>query len=211
MVLALLASAVHRYPFGDRFLLFLVPTMVLLIAEGSDYIIKQTRGKSTVVGTTLLVLLFFQPVFSAVCALKWPREKEEIKPVISHILQNQRSGDVLYVYYAAWAGYEFYVGSSNKLATRVDGTGEQSNWVHYFSDLDRLKGNKRVWILFSHIVNSNGVDEEELFLNYLDTIGTRLDSFNRPGASAYLYDLSDGRHGITSSNLVSRSIPWNYE
>jgi len=62
--------------------------------------------------------------------------------------------------------------------------------VPYQEDLDKLRGQKRVWILFSHIWRTGGVDEEVLFLNYLDMIGSRLDSIQATGASAYLYDLS---------------------
>jgi len=34
------------------------------------------------------------------------------------------------------------------------------------------------------------VNEEEFFLNYLNSIGRKVDSFKAPGASIYLYDLS---------------------
>jgi len=45
--------------------------------------------------------------------------------------------------------------------------------------------------MFSHVATWHGVDEEKLFLSYLERIGTRKDTFNASGASVYLYDMSD--------------------
>lgn len=62
----------------------------------------------------------------------------------------------------------------------------------YTRDLDRLKGHKRVWILFSSTIFKGGMQEEKFYLYHLDTIGERLDSFGKPGVAAvYLYNLSD--------------------
>ena len=60
----------------------------------------------------------------------------------------------------------------------------------YKRDLAKLKGNKRVWFLFSHI----WPDERETFMRYLDSIGMKIDSVEYPGyyygSSVYLYDLN---------------------
>ena len=60
----------------------------------------------------------------------------------------------------------------------------------YASDLDLLRGNRRVWILFSHIWIGDGLEEEDASIQHLDSVGTRLDRFSASGARAYLYDLS---------------------
>jgi len=62
----------------------------------------------------------------------------------------------------------------------------------YTKDLDRLKGNRRVWILFTGTIPRDGITEEKFFIYHLETIGKRLDFFGRPGiSSVYLYDLSN--------------------
>jgi len=68
----------------------------------------------------------------------------------------------------------------------------------YAKDLERLKGNKRVWVLFTGTIPKDGIIEEKFFVYYLKTMGKQLDFFGRPGVSSvYLYDLS----GETSNSF----------
>ena len=61
----------------------------------------------------------------------------------------------------------------------------------YVKDLNKLKGNRRVWILFTSKIYKDDIPEEKFFLLHLDKIGKRLDFFGRSGiSSVYLYDLS---------------------
>ena len=83
----------------------------------------------------------------------------------------------------------------------IIGVDSHQQWASYEEDLNKLRGKKRVWILFSLVWQTGGVDEEALFLNYLDLFGTRLDSHQVTGASAYLYDLSVRRPNPTSSTI----------
>ena len=68
----------------------------------------------------------------------------------------------------------------------VLGVSSLGAWEIYIRDLDKLRGNKRVWVLFSH-----SWTEEQFFLSYLDSIGGRVDSFKKRGAAVYLYDLGE--------------------
>ena len=53
-------------------------------------------------------------------------------------------------------------------------------------ELDVLKGKRRVWLLFSHVLSGDEAD----FTAYLDTFGgRRLEAQGEPGAALYLYDL----------------------
>jgi len=52
-----------KYPFNGRVLLFIVPALLLLIAQGAEQIRVLTAGRSTFVGACFLVLLFFHPLF----------------------------------------------------------------------------------------------------------------------------------------------------
>ena len=60
-------------------------------------------------------------------------------------------------------------------------------------ELQQLSGHGRFWFIFSHVYNWAAVNEEILFLEYLDSQGTRLDGFRAKGAAAYLYDLQTRR------------------
>jgi hypothetical protein len=47
----------------------------------------------------------------------------------------------------------------------------------YEKEIKKLQGKQLVWILFSHICIWEGVDEEKLFLMFLDKMGRCLKKF----------------------------------
>ena len=63
-----------------------------------------------------------------------------------------------------------------------------------------LRGQPRVWILFSDIWIGDGLQEETWFLEHLDRLGVRLDSYRSTGARAYLYDLSQSGNTPNSTS-----------
>ncbi len=188
--LALLASGLHKYPFSGRLLLFLVPSILLLVGEGVEYVRQTSGGRGRIVGATLLVMLLLPPALNAGRHLFAPRTREEIKPVLAHIREKLRSGDRLYVYWYARPAFDYYsaqFGLSTLDATT--GAGRSRDWNDYRRELDTLRGPRRTWVLFSHVIKSGGAEDEEIFLCFLDGMGRRLDEVHAPGAAAYLYDL----------------------
>lgn len=187
---ALLGSAVHRYPFRGRLLLFAVPSMLLLIAAGLDAIRTKTRVTAVPLGALLIALLFVHPAIAAARAFARPTGVEESRPVIDYVQKHRLDGDVLYCYYSAEPALEYYgyEGLIRPIPT-VLGVESRQNWTAYRDDVQKLRG-IRVWIFFSHIYYAGGADEERLILEDLDRIGTRVDSQHAVGASVYLYDLT---------------------
>ena len=187
---ALVASGLHRYPFRGRLLLFAVPSLLLIIAYGLAAIRSKTRGIVPELSVLLIGLLFFQPLVEAIHNLLKPRGVEEIRPALEYIEKHRASGDVLYCYYAAEPALKYYsYRETIRRMTTITGISSRGDWTGYRKDLDQLRGGSRVWFIFSHDYRDDGVDEERLFLDYLDGMGKRNDGFHAVGASAYLYDL----------------------
>ena len=70
-------------------------------------------------------------------------------------------------------------------------------------ELDRLRGEPRAWIFFTHTVEC----QQELVRSYLETVGREIDRIEDPygetgkkQAAAYLYDLSDEERLARSSS-----------
>lgn len=191
LLITLLAALLLKYPLYRRSILFLVPFLLLFIAEGVMHVVDKTRLTSPAIGVILIGLLFCHPLLSAHSLLKDPPTREEIKPVIKYIKDHKQKGDLIYVYYASRKAFQYYskrydLHDSNYIV----GISSRDHWGNYREDLDKLRGIKRVWVLFSHAYIRKGVNEEKLFLFYLDSIGTQLDCFRDKGAAVYLYDLS---------------------
>ena len=67
----------------------------------------------------------------------------------------------------------------------------------YLRELNKLRGNGRVWIVIS-----DGADEEAFFLDYLDRIGRRLDQFSAQDAWLGLYDLKREAQSLRGGSLL---------
>jgi hypothetical protein len=191
ILLALGVSGLHLYPFCCRLILFAAPALLLLMAQGSVSILSITRTRP-LIGGTLIVLMFLHPVMWAGYHVIEPRYEEEIKPELRYLQENRQPGDVIYVYYGAKPAFTYY---SRRFGWDLPecciiGARSRDDWDGYDRDLRRLRGHRRVWIIFAHIYNWKSVDERVLFLHYLDNIGTQLDGFETFGAAIYLYDLS---------------------
>ncbi len=191
ILFALLASSLRKYPFQGRLLLFIAPLMFLLIAEGIYFIRHCTGKNSNIIGMALVGILLIHPVLLAGYHLIRPRAPEELRTVMYYLLEHHEQGDRIYLYYATENAFRYY---ADKLDFTEDdymiGVEARNNWINYYNDLEKLRGVQRVWIVFSHVAQWAGVDEEKLFLSYLNILGTQLDAFKAPGASIYLYNLS---------------------
>jgi hypothetical protein len=216
--LALLAAVARVYPFEGRLVLFVVPALYLLVAEGAEEVRLRTQP-GVLVAAALVTLLLFHPLGASFDGLVHPRYFEQIEPVLEHVSAARRPGDAVYLYYGSQFAVRYYLETrrfaladvptsellapatagaasgwySSALVSRPPsffvGSGSRENWLDYGRQLDALAGLPRVWIVFSHVNTWLGVDERRLFLEHLDAVGNRLAAFEQPGASAYLYDL----------------------
>jgi hypothetical protein len=173
------------------FILFALPILFLVIGEGAVAIAEASGRFSLVVKAALFVLLLTKPIWADVHTLIHPTRPEDIKLAILYAPTHQQPDDVWYIYH--WARYQFWYYSDVyglRPSTVRIGVDCGIDVECYTADLDKLRGHPRVWVLFSHIWVGDGLQEETLFLEYLDGLGVRLDSYRSTGARAYLYDLS---------------------
>ncbi len=194
---ALLAALLHRYPFSGRLLLFLVPILLIVIAEGTAWLAgrwprSSTAGLSHAWYALLIVALLARPVIADGREAVHPARPDDLKPVIRYVLSHREPGDVWFVYHYAryqyWYYTELYRISPAELRIGRDCDTDVSC---YAADLDQLRGHGRVWVVFSHIWTGSGLNEEDFAVQHLDHMGKRLDRFSATGARAYLYDLSE--------------------
>ena len=193
-LLALVASALGKYPFTGRFLLFALPLLLLLIAEGVERIrmalLRVNRPIAWLVSIFLGIYLLYTPIIGAYKNLQSPPMREHIKPVMSYISKSHLSYDLIYVYYGAKPAFEFYAplyGFDRN--DYISGVKARNDPDKYVQDINAMKGNQRVWFVFSHNCSWCMVNEQSFFLERLNEIGLKKDEFITDGASVYLYDL----------------------
>ena len=204
-IATLIAAYLHQYPFRERLVVFLVPLAIIIIAEGVAWLISQIgraqakfkwRLLSLIVGIICLVGLTIPQIARAGNFMFNPELKHELRPVTEYVLSHRQPGDTIYVYSLGNQGFSYYVqrldysdkdyilGQGN--LTHKDKEAAQ-NWQELQADIKPLKGQSRVWFVLR-------AEESETMaiLKYLNQIGQEKDSFQQPGASTYLYDLSSG-------------------
>jgi hypothetical protein len=197
MLVTLIASGLKRYPFSGRLLLFLVPSILLLVAAGANAIREIAATRSAAIGRILVALLLFHPVLFAARGLIHPRTREELWPVLQYMKRHRLPGDRLYLYDGASPAFDYYAPRlGGEAAVTVRGTfGGLAGDPR--PDAERLRGGGRTWVVFSHAQRGDGADDERRLLELLDRTGTRLEAFRAPGAAVYLYDMGE-RDGVNS-------------
>jgi hypothetical protein len=198
-IITLFASGLHKYPFGGRLTLFLVPPVLLLMAEGAAALRSSASASLPATGVVLITLLFLDPGTYILQHFAKPHAEivqpgvmlpEEIRPVVAYLRNHEKPSDLVYVFYGAEPAFDYYAERDSFPLNNVEmGTAAGSDPHSYESDLDRLRGH-RVWVVLSHI-HGVGAQESKSVEFYLDMLGPRLDSLVVAGAETYLYDLKN--------------------
>ena len=98
------------YPFFGRFLLFVVPVILVLVAEGVQWLNSKINGKRAAWISACIVLLLLWPRLDFV---RWKGDRTtfhetEVKGAIEYIGKNRQPGEVIYVYYGAYFPAKYY-------------------------------------------------------------------------------------------------------
>ncbi len=185
----LIAACLRKYPFSGRLVLFLAPIAVLLVSSGVSTIVEiGHRYVWKGLGLVALAALLFQPFYISTYHLLQPRSKQETRPVIEYVAEHKQENDAIYLYYPSTHAYNYYSRLIGLNVTPIVGVKSRENTNLYLADLDQLRGRGRVWLIFSRVYSGSGVNEETLFVTYLNKIAILRDSYRSNGASTYLYD-----------------------
>ena len=189
--LTLLASYLTLYPFAGRMILFLAPVLILFLAEGIEAIaglFARSRILPWIVRILLAVYLLYSPVSVSVENFLAPKYQEHIRPTMEYLRDYRKDGDLVYVYYWAEQAVRYYAPKYGMdMSTFILGADHRNNPADYSDDLEALRGHERVWFLFSHVYEDGNLNERNLILGMLDSMGKQLRQFRVPGTSVYLY------------------------
>lgn len=192
-LLVYIASGYHAYPLAERLLLFLVPSVFLLVAHGTDVILISAKKIGHVAflttATVLLSILLFHPIVNATTKLIHPPVIEEIKPVLSFYKANRQNQDMLYVSSGAQSAFRYYApkfGLDNDAV--IYGGYVRGHADKIIQEITNLKSNPRVWILFSHMNSASRSDIQKI-IDYFSRTQKLVISYRDVGAAVYLFDL----------------------
>ena len=137
--------------------------------------------------------LLYSPFTTSLGYFIQPKYYEHIRPALAYIQEKAKAGDVVYVTYGALPAFRFYAPGYGLEKMRY-ATSERDDYQTpqlIQKRLDVFKGQRRVWVLMSHVYESAGFNERDFILAYLNQYGTMTREIRRADTSVYLflYDL----------------------
>ncbi len=184
----LIASAVHKYPFAGRLLLFLVPPATLLVARGAMAVAGALRERVGWIACIVPAVLAVAALHEAAVQIRTPSRAEEIRIVLDRVKEEWRPGDRIYVYggsgdAGAGPAFDFYSPRYDfPPESVIRGEIHRDDPSQYRGEIAKLPPG-RVWVLVSH----RHRDEETWLRAAFDGRGARVAHHEAPGAAAYLY------------------------
>ncbi len=198
-VMALLASALQKYPLKDRFVLFLAPFVILLAAEGVgrlySIVARWKRPLGLVVCGLPALIIFGITAPTTFERVLSPYTGADIKPVLQYVAEHRQPDDTVYVFHGSAPAFDYYAPfyglTSGNIVVGYDTTRKKLALESFYADLSGLEGRERVWFIFSDIVDCGGCsgDMQAYYVEYIDRHGRMLDEFDGAGANGYLYDM----------------------
>jgi hypothetical protein len=174
---------------NGRVLMFLVPSLVLLVTAGVIELVESAQPRIRRVGLASAAIVIGAPLYYDLTAL--PSSPNDLAPVIAAIGRGAKPGDRLYVYYAGRQPFEWYRARFPVADDHlVRGGCYRPAWREYLRELDAFRGTGRLWVVVVHPAWVNGVHEGTLIEQYLDRIAPRVGRWGASDSFALLYDFS---------------------
>jgi hypothetical protein len=210
---AAFAALAQQYPFRTRLVVYLVPALLLAVAEGAESVRRLLARIHPAAGAVAMAVLFVGPVESSV---RWPPPYfiEDHKTVLAFVREHRRPGDAVFVYGYELEALERY-GAAYGLGPDdyTIGGCHADDRREYLREVDRFRGAPRVWLIAGAVPPFQ--PPREIIDAYLSTIGVRRDHIEVPSArplfpvSATLFDLSDpGR--LTAATAETFNVERQY-
>lgn len=190
-----LAAVLQQFPLKTRVALWLLPILVLAVAEGAEWLRRQASRLHPAAGGICMTALLVLPTLAFVERLP-PYWVEDHKTALAFIRDHRQPGDAVLVFAYELEAVERY-GAQYGLASDDYQLGacSRDDGRMFLRDVDRDRGRRRVWLLEGAVPGYS--TPRRSLERYLATIGVREESISIPSegaldpVSASLFDLSD--------------------
>jgi hypothetical protein len=194
--LALVAAALHTYPFADRLVLWLVPLVALAMAAALPHRLEPGGLAWLLIGSALLTVVYAPAVGTGLRRTVQVQEVEELEPLLHELAKERQLSDIVLVEIGSQGAFDYYarqVGVSRDgvilFASRA-GTGP-------CNDRPALETGRfltdRVWVVSSHhLVAKARLGTLDDMLARVRTVTRQVRHLHDTSADAYLFDPSTG-------------------
>src|SRR4051812_7280448 len=193
---ALLAAAMHLYPFADRLALWLVPLVALALAAALPHRLDDIALPWLLIATTLLTVAMGPAVATGLRRTVQVQHVEELEPLLHRLAAQRELSDIVLVEIGSQGPFDYYarqVGVSRDgvilFASRA-GTGPCNDRPAL--DTGRFLTD-RVWVVSSHhLAARQRLGTLDDMLSRIRTASRQVAHLHEASADAYLFDPSTG-------------------
>lgn len=201
----LIASYLHKYPFRERLVLYLVPYGLIIVSEGIVFWLSRWNKRPrilSVISITMAVSLVIMPIGQSLQKILQPSQFhfDHVRPAMAYIQSQWQPGDKLYVFTRArmqfnYYNYHFQFPEADTFLSQMEDIGirklEGDDLEQYTQELTTLKagplnGQSRVWLLLARKKTS----AENEIIEHIDQLLTPLERKQFQDAMVGLYDFS---------------------
>ena len=195
LVLVIGASAFQLYPFiFGRLQLFLLPPLLILVAEGADWFRRSAPGRWRLLGSIPMLLAAGLAVESLKTSFR-ERGSGELRDSLQIVRAHWQADDRAYVHYESGQVFLYYA-SQLGFTPRDYTIGSCVSRASPMREIDTMRGRPRVWIV------ALGEDRTGRFGQYLDQIGVARESHDVIGMNGVV---DDGPRGFVALYDLSAS------
>ena len=159
ILLTLLASGLEIYPFYERLIVFLAPIFILFIALGCTFTTEKLAKYGNWKYAFPAFLLAVPVISSAHQVINTDRfgdyKRSQQRSAFLYVNEKIQPGDIVYVNWNSEHAYRFYKNSYDLKFDVIEGKDPRfisANYQEYMDhlkpDLEELKGQKRVWLVY---------------------------------------------------------------
>jgi uncharacterized membrane protein len=180
-----LVAALRLYPVHIRFLMFLYPLVLLVIAAGVAELLRDGRPAPIVV----LLLVALYPAIATQAKQLWrPRGREETRDLVAIVLRSRQGADRVVVWQPTVASYLYYARRASAGAYDVlDGDLDRRLTPSEVASILPTAGTQRVWVLVSHMADGEyGSQNLETLRETLRSRSAIEQVWTRPDAELFL-------------------------
>jgi hypothetical protein len=209
------AAALHRYPFDDRLILFLLPLLLLAIGDAIGALERLPRVGPALAGAAAIAIVGTGLRAYVVNGLPVYHLSGHVKPVLAYFDARREPGDEVYVTGLQSAPFAYYADQFglNENGYVVGGCHvDRRSRERYLAELGAFRGKPRVWLLFSGLQRPI----RDTLVSYLDANARRLDAFRYEyrradngmvlRVEAFLYDLTGLPPSIVLPDSTERQL-----
>ena len=221
LLLTFAAALLHQYPFTGRLLLFCLPGVLFLVAEGITSFIAIRPLPNSVKTACLFLLMTFgiMPTIAGVRASP-SFARDNLPKTIEDISKAYTPGQIVYVSSYALPIFRIYRDKLNVPPARIilghDPRGavgdvfnidKLGNFSLFMDDLQQLSNKGQVWFLLSRLDDLTGIVTRTLAIYFCALNGKVVARYEHNDSAAYLCQFNSGNELKIAPDVLPEYMP----